>query len=421
MKQIHAITQLVLVALLIVNIFRRTSSVWICWVAAAVGMTVFIMGVASVPPRFNDYEIFLDAGKDVISGQDPYVKGMALNTPQGMAVFAALAWLPTQLAYHAMLAFFLVGPFALTWLGAAAVRTPGRRTELPASTLALISAVLALSFSYRYGMELGQLGVVCALGLLAAVALRQTRHAWLGGVGLYIGSIKIATMLPFLFLFLRRVDRRIWAAFLALGLSATLAANPPAALLERSRNCLALIEQQSRPGGHNDVSAANSSSVEIISFDRLVYCIGFRGSVARGISLTCVFLFGAGLLFVALQGRYLTEPALVALVSVYATLFLYHRIYDTVLLTGTMVWAMGKAATSDGRGRWAAIGICLAILSVWFVRVGTLRTVVAATHDSDGLFAAFASAVILPYPIWVLIVASVLIVVADRASGKNDR
>ena len=117
--------------------------------------------------------------------------------------------------------------------------------------------------------------------------------------------------------------------------------------------------------------------------------------------------------------RYLSDPALVALVSVYATLFLYHRIYDSVLLTGTLIWAAHSGVNRLGRQRWAAIGVCLAVLSVWFVRVGVLRAIVAATKASEGWLTSLASATVLAYPMWALIAASILIVVADRGCSAH--
>ena len=256
---VSATVQIVLVALLLLYLVRRDSRSWLCWTAAGIGAAVFAAEVWVAPPRFGDYEIFLESGREVLAGRDPYAHGLALNTPQAMAVFAAAAWLPPWLAHAGMLGVFLLAPAALTWLGVAAVRPAESRLPVPPHILALLSAILALSFSYRYGMDLGQLGVITALGLLAAVAFR--RVPWLAGTGLFVGSLKIATMLPFMFLFLRRADRWIWAVLIVLGLAATLAANPPGTLIERCRSCLALIDRQSHPGGHNDVSAANSSAL----------------------------------------------------------------------------------------------------------------------------------------------------------------
>jgi hypothetical protein len=410
---LHALAQLTVVLVLVVYLWRGRCLRAVGWGATAVGFAAFLAGALAQAPEFVDYDIFMAAGRDVLAGRDPYLHGMALNTPQATGLFAGAAALPPDVPRVAMRASFLVGSVVLVWFGAAAVRPPDRPLAVPPHVLGVIAAALALSFSYRYGMELGQLGMLTAAGLLGAVAARRSGRPVLAGVGLFVGSIKIATTAPFLLLFRARRDVRAWLAFVALALASTLLTVPPGEVVERCRNCLALIEREAQPGGANDVTRGNSSAVEIVSLDRLAHCLGLPRGPARAVNAALVAALGVGLAVVVARRR-LDEPALVAVVSVYACLFLYHRVYDTVVLAGTLVWAVDQAVSKTGIARRAAAGAVLLILAVWFPRFGVLRAVEAASVGWNPAAQAVAG-VFLAYTTWAVVGAGVLVLIAARA------
>ena len=56
------------------------------------------------------------------------------------------------------------------------------------------------------------------------------------------------------------------------------------------------------------------------------------------------------------------RPAAACLVALYASIFLYHRHYDLVLLTLPLVYVVGKVREGQGVRRWLYAGIAVCIL-----------------------------------------------------------
>src|SRR5262249_1566852 len=145
--------------------------------------------------------------------------------PTAPAVFAVFALLPFEASFAAWtvanaLACLALVPFAQhtlatqeLWVGGAPRPAPWR---LPPLALVALAAVLFISDSSTTTLYLGQLGVLATVLLLAALAAQaRGRRVW-AGIWLALATIKIATMLPFLLLFLRKADVRTWAT-LAVG------------------------------------------------------------------------------------------------------------------------------------------------------------------------------------------------------------
>src|SRR5207244_3352258 len=85
-----------------------------------------------------------------------------------------------------------------------------------------------------------------------------------------------------------------------------------------------------------------------------------RGKVEL-LSLAATGLMTACVAWLLLGRRRLDTPAACAVVSIYAMLFLYHRIYDLMLLAIPLVYVYGKARSERGRARWlfVACGVCM--------------------------------------------------------------
>ena len=78
--------------------------------------------------------------------------------------------------------------------------------------IAALTLVLIASDAFGYGLFIGQLGLLAALALVAALD-QQGRGRPIGaGIWLGVATIKVSTMLPFLLLFLRKSDLRTWVA-----------------------------------------------------------------------------------------------------------------------------------------------------------------------------------------------------------------
>ena len=112
-----------------------------------------------------------------------------------------------------------------------------------------VVCAVAFSDANRFGLGAGQFAVLAALVIFGALWAQARGRPVLAGVLLALGTIKVATMLPFLLLFARRKDRLAWLS-LPLGcLGLYLLTSPAAALLTRLGECLHNIDRVSAPGG----------------------------------------------------------------------------------------------------------------------------------------------------------------------------
>ena len=192
---------------------------------------------------------------------------------------------------------------------------------------------ICLSFSEASlkGFYLGQLGVFTAVMLvLALVAQGRGRPIW-AGVCLFLATVKLLTLIPFLLLFLRRADRLSWVVLLALVLGSCAdrtnrrPARSPGDAGQRAG-------ELSAPGKVNDYSYEGTRNESIISFDHLFYRLGMRDCEwIRYAQALAMLALGAWVAYVVLGNR-LPRPAVACLVSLSSLLFIYHRDYDTLIL-----------------------------------------------------------------------------------------
>ena len=144
------------------------------------------------------------------------------------------AVLPFGVGFAAFTAFNLLGCAALPWYSQRALLAqeraydPSGHTEaafrsLPPMAVMVLAVALTASEGSMVGiLFVGQLSVLEALVLVAALDARGRDRPGLAGLLLSIATVKIATMLPFLLLFLRKSDLRTWVG-LAVGCLALLA------------------------------------------------------------------------------------------------------------------------------------------------------------------------------------------------------
>src|SRR5205823_15109211 len=75
--------------------------------------------------------------------------------------------------------------------------------------IAVLTAVVCLSRTTRYCLDLGQIGVFIALLLFLVVWAWGRQRSLVAGTGLALASIKTPSMLPFLLLFSPRKHWRV--------------------------------------------------------------------------------------------------------------------------------------------------------------------------------------------------------------------
>jgi hypothetical protein len=182
---------------------------------------------------------------------------------------------------------------------------------------------------------------------------------------LAVASLKVQTMAPFLLLFLRRSDRRTWIFLVLIVAGLLLAAGNPLELPASLRSMLQANAEARQPGKPNDVSTQNFISHTMIGFDHAFLRLGVSNpAVVGALNYLCIAALGLWLAYLALARPDLPRGALCALVSLYSMLFLYHRLYDLVILVLPLVYCAGRFRVSSGPARWCYGWTLLAIVLV---------------------------------------------------------
>ncbi len=202
------------------------------WAIVGYGLLAYavvtVFDVRDRAPDSTDFVYFWSAGRALWQGGDPYSDPYVLNPPTAgpLYFFFGTASLPTLAVIWASFnahGGLLLVPLAYRTLSA--VRAPDEQKLSPA-VVGLLTVLVGLSFSCRLGVQTGQFSCLVALALLAALFAHATgRRVW-AGVCLAVATIKTGMMLPFLLLFLRRRDWRVWAALILTCLALCLSTTP---------------------------------------------------------------------------------------------------------------------------------------------------------------------------------------------------
>jgi hypothetical protein len=379
-----------------------------------------------------DYRFFWGAGNDIWAGLDPYgADGFAerpfLNPPSVLPLFAAFALLPFRASFLLWTALNVVacaGLIALAQRTLAAqerldARPPGGdgpAWQLPQVVVLGLTSALMISDASLLTLALGQLSVMAAVAVLAALAAQARGRMIAAGVLLALATAKVGTMLPFLLLFLRKADWRAWVALAVTTLALCLAAVPAAELPGRLATMLDHIRQLEAPGQVNDYSFEGTQPENILGFEHAFYRLGLRDRTAvRLAQYAGVLLLGAWVARHVVGRDRLPRAAACSLVALYSTVFLYHRAYDTVILAPALVYCAGEARRAEGRARWLFAAGAVAILLVLNLDVGFLRALTRLSL-SWGTWGRVVQALVLPYGTWLILLTMLLLVRGARAA-----
>jgi hypothetical protein len=390
----------------------------LAWALTAAGLMAFIAEVRH--SSGYDLRAFWLGGQNVWVGRSPYEPRpgvpVPLNPPTAFPLFAAFALLPFGTCVAVWTALNSVACLALVGLSARALRAeaePGDpRRVLNPSSIGVLSSAVALSFAARYGIDLGQLAVLTAIALIGAVLARVKGRWFTSAVCLAVATVKVGTMLPFLLLFCGRGDRKTLIALAAVGLALVLAATPATAVPGRFREMVGNIARLDKTV--NSYEYANVSSAESFGIDHALYRLGLRNRslIWLGQALILVVL-GTIVAFEASPRGRLPRGAVVSLVALYAELFLYHRVYDTVLLALPLVYTAGRANLERGLERILPAVAGVAVLAVMYLRVGLLRTLTSFALGA-GAGGQAIQALVLPYATWSILLAMACLLLANR-------
>jgi len=374
------------------------------------------------PANLIDFEAFWQAGVETLAGRDPYhsfgasTRLTMLNPPTAIPLVAAFGALPMAWANRVYVILYIAGMLVLVELCRRALNAQavGEGEPIPTEVGAGLAAAVALSNSSLVGLHVGQMHLLAALALVAALlAQGRGRPVW-AGLALAVATIKPQTMMPFLLLFTRRSDHYTWLAlFVGVGVLC-LAATSPLELPGRIQEEFALIGRFGSPGQVNDYSYANQFRNAIVGPEALLYDLGLRERrVIRLAGYALVVLLGAGLARAFAGPRRVPRGAACALVGCYSMLFLYHRVYDSVILALPLVYAVAGSLRGRGAARvlYAASVIFILLVLNMSQRIGDL---ILARSWSLGPVRPLVRATLVPYATWAVLAALACLWAATR-------
>jgi hypothetical protein len=378
--------------------------------------------LASRVPEFNfDFRIFYEVGRDVWAGRDPYAPDRFadhpfLNPPTALPLFALFAALPPDLSGAIWTVGNALACCALVVLARPALGEGGRDDPAGAgaSCLAVLTATLATSDAALANFYTGQLGILTALALVLALRARSLGRPVRAGLWLAVAMVKPTTALPFLLLFCRRPDRRAWLALAGGVAGLCLLATPPWELPGRLASLAGHIAELSAPGAVNDYSFQGTQHLTLLSLDHALYCLGLRDRRLIQVGqLILLAALGAWVAFAILGRRRLPEAAATSLVALFSLVFLYHRLYDAVILVLPLTYCTGRARGTSGPARWLFVAAATGQLAVLFLRRDFLAAALEFS-EGGGLVGRIVQAAVLPCATWAILLSMFCLVAAVR-------
>jgi len=331
------------------------------------GTLAIVLALAFVEQHSGwDYIVFWTAGRTLLRGGNPYdpagfyqvevldvptlsllentrqqastttINMPFMNPPTFFPLAAALGLLSQRAseAVWLVLSFggmLLLVPISLRILEAGN-ESLHRETTIGPDTRMLLQATVALSIASFLGLREGQLCVLTSLAVLGALLAYERRRFALAGICLAIGTVKTATLLPFLLLFPRpKTDWVVWLVLFLTVILLSLAVVSPDRLPGLIRDNLRVVTEIGREGGPNDYTH-QSTSFDLVGLDRLFYCVGLRDRMVVRIAQISTLVLLSLFLARDIVKEAIDRRAAYAVIACLSTIFLYHRLADTVIL-----------------------------------------------------------------------------------------
>jgi hypothetical protein len=422
----------ILLAILALCLRGARHSKWQWWAASVLGL-LFLARTAYVFQTTeewgHDFTHFWLAGTYGLEGRDPYA--VQANAPPNDDLVCFLYpphtlpffW-PFALASHpaARVAWTVLNVFLCLSLGFMARLVLGSPGEEQSSTIspalaASLTAPVLLSLSSYFCMLEGQLSFLVTfmiLGALATSRFRPDRPA-VTALLLFVASVKVQTMAPFMLLFLRRKDLRLWVLLGFLGVAFMVAAGDPADLPRKFAAFFGGNAAHRAPGRPGDNSLQNPFANAMIGFEHVMYRVGVvHPQSASVLALLCTLVLGVWVAYVIRVRRTLSWGACCSLVSFYSMLFVYHRLYDLSILILPLMYSASRLRTPSRPARYCYVWIIVSILFVLNAPYGEFLRI-QSLHASSIIL----RAVLLPSVTYLLLSAMLATVAAASFEARH--
>jgi hypothetical protein len=390
------------------------------WRVSAIASAVLLMTVQAKkmaePIRLSaDMGIFWKAGYNLRNGLNPY-DFPTLNTPNTLPLFELFSLVPLWTMVVLWAWFTFVGSLLMVPFSARVITAGGgwKTGPLPVGRLALLSILVTFSDMTIINYKGGQLQVLVALAVLGALFLRERGKPTLAGLVLSIAFMKINTALPLMPLFAgRKPDLKLLGALSVAIAAQCLVVAGPGRMPEIAASWLRNVKSLSVPGGGNDYAFTGTACAGIIGINHTLCRLGVVDrTLISVLHYSLTLALGCWLVLKLWGGRYSSVGAM-CVFTIYSMIFLYHRIYDTILLALplTYVFLQSQADLSRVERRlYSLVGMAIAVvhqLPEWILFVLT---------KGPGHHSGLVRAIILPAPFWMLLIALVLL---DRLESRS--
>ncbi len=403
---------------------RRLAAERILFAAAVAAVFYRMVRKWQVAEPVVDLLNFHRSGLQALAGEDPYSPAYAplLSPPTVLPLVKFLGLFPLDALSPYWQAGVAVATLLCPFVAWAALRTareegtgdltPGLDPHAPAGPFPWgLAALMVASPAAEIGIILGQYSALATLALLGAIALRNVGRRVGAGLLLAFSTIKIGTLIPLMPLFLGRRDRRVWVALVVGGLALGLLGSSPSRWLDLCRSNLARIADTQVPGAVNDYDVSTGENfASVIGFGKLACYLGVPGRKTWGrIELAASLAMLAGMTWIV-RTRRLPPAATVATACTAACLFLYHRVYDSLILAAPLFYSYAEAAVCEGWRRRLHLANVVGLILIPCTPWERVSNPLLEWSLGDGTVQRIARIAVVPMSTWLLLFALVVLV-----------
>ncbi len=275
---------------------------------------------------------------------------------------------------------------------------------------ALLTAPIILSQGTFFTIDEGQLSLLEALSVFIALEAQGRKRPAISAAGLAIATVKTATLIPFLFLFLRRSDRRVWFFLTIFMVGLLLATGRPTDVPKWISSCLSNIRAAESLGHMDDFSTANRLSVSVMGIDGVLSRLGMTDrSTIHVITASVLAIVGLWLLYIANRRPDIPRGGICSLVTLYSSVFLYHRNYDLPIQILPLIYSASRIGSSRGPARWYYGWVMFAVVAA----INQPASLCYRVYDLPPSWSIL-KAILVPYSTYFMISALVALALATR-------